>query len=725
MDYLSVAEKVVKIALAVGKIAVTGGLDFATAKTAIELAKTGRSLWDDLTEDQREFAKRLEKAVETRMAALEESADHSPDELHDARVHLEQALTYASPDPDFVVEAGLDADRMGRVMLEAAIAAGPSHEFARYYATESFSRRFFLDIVKSALQPLFDDPAFVERIAPALWRRQLEQVSAIDDKVTYLYQQEKARAAFEGLPLAVAQRIAHAFGAGVGELLDVGRLGDFLEAKAAEFQKLQTNLAARSPADDPEVGRLRAEAAELMLEDDFESADALLSEAERRDEESEVALLARRQSRAESRAKRGDLSKLRLAYREASEHYRAAAEISPDPGWCWRFALLSAESLVTEGHEFGVNSALEEAVMRYRNDVLPLARDAERSRAALFSSFEARKQGDSLTAEEALDAMADLMNRLAMDPGSLAWAHTHNSLGIALAILGEREAGITHLEEAAAAFQTALKERTRENAEGPWAETSINLANVLQTIAEREQGTVRLEEAVTSYRAALEVLDSTSEPKRWAAAQLNLGNARMRLGERTDGSDQFRQALDAYEQVLTATSREGDPLLWGRVKFGQANALRSLGLKEGDVGLIEQSLEANAAAQEELTRARLPLLWAAVLVNFGDTLMALAEREDGSGRLEQALSAVEDALTELSRERVAIQWAQALSSKARALALLGERQDRSDRLELAVAAGQAALEVLEEKAEGFAGPARAAVRRAQALLAERRDASGE
>jgi tetratricopeptide (TPR) repeat protein len=92
-------------------------------------------------------------------------------------------------------------------------------------------------------------------------------------------------------------------------------------------------------------------------------------------------------------------------------------------------------------------------------------------------------------------------------------------LGDALASLGERESGTARLEEAAVAYRTALKERTRERVPLDWALTQNNLGSALQALGERESGTAKLEEAVAAYRAALEEWTRERAPLDWALAQ--------------------------------------------------------------------------------------------------------------------------------------------------------------------------------------------------------------
>jgi hypothetical protein len=54
---------------------------------------------------------------------------------------------------------------------------------------------------------------------------------------------------------------------------------------------------------------------------------------------------------------------------------------------------------------------------------------------------------------------------------SLDWAITQNSLGVALATIGE--SGTARLEEAVAAYRAALKERTRGRVPLGWAMTPV------------------------------------------------------------------------------------------------------------------------------------------------------------------------------------------------------------------------------------------------------------
>jgi tetratricopeptide (TPR) repeat protein len=89
------------------------------------------------------------------------------------------------------------------------------------------------------------------------------------------------------------------------------------------------------------------------------------------------------------------------------------------------------------------------------------------------------------------------------------------------------------LEQAVAAFQAALEERTRSRTPLQWAGTQNNLGLVLQALGARETGTERLEQAVASYHAALEERTRGRMPMEWAFTQGNLGNAEIAFYDKT------------------------------------------------------------------------------------------------------------------------------------------------------------------------------------------------
>jgi tetratricopeptide (TPR) repeat protein len=253
--------------------------------------------------------------------------------------------------------------------------------------------------------------------------------------------------------------------------------------------------------------------------------------------------------------------------------------------------------------------------------------------------------------------------------------HAGNDLGVSLWTLGERETGTERLEQAVAALEAALEERTRDRVPLDWAMTQMNLGSALLSLGERETGTARLEQAVAAYEAALEEWTRDRVPLDWAGTQNNLGNALRALGQRETGTARLEQAVAAYEAALEEWTRDRVPLDWAGTQNNLGNALRALGERETGTARLEQAVAAYEAALEERTRDRVPLDWAGTQNNLGNALRALGERETGTDRLEQAVAAYEAALEERTRDRVPLDWAATRANEARALLLLAARRE--------------------------------------------------
>jgi len=204
-------------------------------------------------------------------------------------------------------------------------------------------------------------------------------------------------------------------------------------------------------SDDPEVARLRAEAAQALEQGRYDAVDALLDQALKIDanalEQQQQVLDQRKRSAAETLGLRGELAQTRLQYMAAADYFARAAALLPkeSPQKRWEYRNRQANALYLQGDEFGDNQALEKSVNVY-TDIL----------------------GSCSRQDEPQD-----------------WAMTQNNLGNALQTLGERESGTTHLKQAVDAYRNALKERTRERAPLQWAMTQNNLGNALVIIGER------------------------------------------------------------------------------------------------------------------------------------------------------------------------------------------------------------------------------------------------
>ena len=374
-----------------------------------------------------------------------------------------------------------------------------------------------------------------------------------------------------------------------------------LDGKADELIKLREEIAQlrRGPQ---ELASFAQQAQALIDKGDFEGAQAALASGR-----TAARALREQASRYEAdfSAQEARVYHLQLAYRSAATKYAEAASLiaSVDPQQQWQFVLAQAYELLSQGDEFGDNPALVEAIDANRK-ALSLAPRSQRWR---------------------------------------EWAMTQNNLGLALAILGERESGTAKLEEAVVAYREALKEWTRERVPLDWAMTQNNLGVALWRLGERESGTAKLEQAVAAYREALKEQTRERVPLDWATTQNNLGTALSILGERESGTAKLEEAVVAYREALKEWTRERVPLDWATTQNNLGNALSALGERESGTAKLEEAVAAYREALKEQTRERVPLSWATSFGNEGVALMLVAERRGDAAMAETALSQINTA----------------------------------------------------------------------------------
>ena len=246
-----------------------------------------------------------------------------------------------------------------------------------------------------------------------------ERFQELSTGIAAIQERLSALSAEKNVPLAVLQQILSGFGE-QGIALDPVQIEQHLRAKADEYTELRERLS-HLTSGDPRVQELRREAAALIGDGAFETADGKLSEAENIDlkaiEEQEFITERRRPSAAGSRAARGDAARLRFDYRTAAAHFAAAASMVVRSDMdTWGFRLRQASALYDQGLDFGDNAALGEAIAVYGEALGLVPRE-----------------------------------RVPLD-----WATTQYNLGNALSTLGARENDTARLEEAVAAYDAAL-----------------------------------------------------------------------------------------------------------------------------------------------------------------------------------------------------------------------------------------------------------------------------
>ena len=268
---------------------------------------------------------------------------------------------------------------------------------------------------------------------------------------------------------------------------------------------------------DPGTAALAAEAKAAIDSGRYDQADALLVQTEEQDAAAarQGEQLARDAQQAAERRwlnwrrkrKRGDLAMTRLRYADAALRYAAAANTVP--------------------------TSRQDARRGY------LVQEAE----ALYQQGDER--GDNTAAQQALTITTQILQQQSRDDAPLQWAGAERNRGLVLTMLGERESGTEHLEEAVSAHSLGAGGANARTGAARLGGTQNNLADALLVTGRPGSGTARLEEAVAAFRAALGGTDARSAAARLGGDANSLGNA-LDTGERQP------KAAQRMEEAVTA-----------------------------------------------------------------------------------------------------------------------------------------------------------------------------
>jgi tetratricopeptide (TPR) repeat protein len=215
-----------------------------------------------------------------------------------------------------------------------------------------------------------------------------------------------------------------------------------------------------------------------------------------------------------------------------------------------------------------------------------LARALEHSRRA--STFLAASENEQGTAslEQAAAAYRSALSVLPRQHAPLQWAGTHQRLGDTLVMLASRQPGTAHLEAAEAAYRASLEELKRERVPVEWALAQSRLGTTLSELGKRNEDPARLEQAVVALRAVLELEpQGLKQPLRWwAALYNNLGTALLQLGNHKRNAAMICEARSRYAQAQS-NAQGHDVALASMSERGFEAGTKLLRLHFGERGL--------------------------------------------------------------------------------------------------------------------------------------------
>jgi uncharacterized caspase-like protein len=477
-----------------------------------------------------------------------------------------------------------------------------------------------------------------------------------------------------------------------------------LARAAAEFNKVRIELRALGSTD-PDVSRLRGDAAHHLSIGAFDAAREALTRAIEVDhasgEEIEARLKERNLSEAASRAARAGVARTRLDYRAAAADFAAAAGLASrwDQREAWRFTMKQADSLRDFGEEFGETDAIAEAVDTYHAGLKLVPRGScaddwadthNRLGNCLRMLGEAR--GDLELLRRAAEAFRNAMQEHTREHKPLDWAKLQNNFGITCIMLAEHETSSALIKEAVGSFRAGLEETTFERDPDSWSKFQMNLGNALRTLGERETGTEALEESVAVLRRLLDYRTRERNDMNWAMTECILALALTGLGSRTSKITELEQAAAIHRETLEVFTRERSPVAWSRTHYNIALVLTAIGDRTKSAACYQEASAAFRDALTERTRERMPTRWAATQAALGDVLLRLARVENSRERFEEALRTMQDALSEQRRDRMPLAWASTQLGVAATLCEIGQREDGTGHLEASVSAYRGALE---------------------------------
>nr|WP_047577835.1 hypothetical protein [Methylobacterium sp. ZNC0032] len=380
---------------------------------------------------------------------------------------------------------------------------------------------------------------------------------------------------------------------------------NLLDRKATDFLTLTKRLAV--PLGNPEIQRLRSEAAGAIANGRFAEADKALAQAELHaiGGSTDLSALppASRLLIGENRADRAAISFLRTtaeAYRQAAARYGEASALIglADVDRSRDAALDHAKALARISEDFGGRDGYDAAIPALRRLL------------------------------EGLDSLAD----------TVAFAEAQEALAATLDKLATLTGDARLLEEALKHCRAGLEDLRHDEAPALWRALKLRFGKLAVNLGVAQKDDNLLEEAVATYATALAVWKRSDDEDRWLEAEHMISRARATLGGRRSDLSLLERAFNGLNRVSQATDRSRDPMRWAALQDQMGGVLAAMGERYSEPVVIEEAIAAFAAALEEHRVERAPLLWAQTSANQAEAKLQLARRNKDKALAQQALA---------------------------------------------------------------------------------------
>jgi uncharacterized caspase-like protein len=238
------------------------------------------------------------------------------------------------------------------------------------------------------------------------------------------------------------------------------------------------------------------------------------------------------------------------------------------------------------------------------------------------------------------------ISRAEIDPAQfpLVMGLLDQSVGLMYAAKSSLDNNIVTLQQAAAAFRSALTYRRRDTAPGEWAESSEQLAFVLRRQASMAEDPAIYRDAIAAFEDALTVFTPAGALQRWAPLSAGLVRASRELGSLEDDRPALEQSAGIAWAALAEPALAKAPDLRFRLREELSLTLDELYYLDGDFSHLREGMAVLEAALVDIDPAENPGDYAATLYGIGDAAYTIGMAEAGTANLRRSVETYEQAL---------------------------------------------------------------------------------
>lgn len=347
-----------------------------------------------------------------------------------------------------------------------------------------------------------------------------------------------------------------------------------------------------------QLNAVMAEVDKLNAQGELDEADALLDAEERRMREAHRADAERHaEQRRQMLEQRLNQDRLRNAPAAAAARLIADLRQQQNIGKLfWAIDDLSGEWR-DAGDKAGDMFALRVALGLARDNWKRSKGKRELEGAALYRlgwgylriAERSSRTGDLELAQNAFETSAKRFSKTKQPD---AWATSQGGLGVVLQEIGRRTRDPDLLRKAAALHRAALRAVSDDVKEG-WN----NLGTALRALAEFSQDPAPLDEAVAAFTTALSLKDKQADPVNWETTQMNLALALRWQGALTGDLARLTEARSGYTACEALDIRDKAPFNWAMLQWNIADLALARFHLDPDPALLDE-------AETCVTRAR-------------------------------------------------------------------------------------------------------------------------